>query len=546
MSRPTSSSTPSPQGPHFTDYLRVVYKRRWTAGLAFLVVFASGTISTLKKPQIYEATAKVLIEKEARRSTSINSVLDDQQSWYDDDFYKTQYEILRSRRLAWRAVQALGLVRPAGPAAAPAQGPSWLSGLSAWASGLVGAPPKIAPPAANETTVQSTLIDGFVGGLAVEPVRQTHLVNVSYRSRDPEFAAKAANTIAHEYIQEGLLGRLESSKETSDFLSGQLEEQRRKVEESERALQEYKEKNDAVALDDRATAVVQQYSDVSAKAAQATGDRIDKQAKYDRFVTLQKSGDRDSLLGAIGADPTILTMQTELRKAEAERDQVQGPGVPARVSGAQDRDRERQCRPGEARRAGRPRGRRRPQRVHAGAAARARLHRAAQSEEVRTDAAEQQERRVQGAVARGPECAAGVRHAAPDREPDRDGRRLQGKQHPDRRRRGSAEMADPAEHVARSHGVVPGRLPAGDRPGVRLRVPGQPDQDAGRSEDAPRPSVPRAGARRSGQGRGADPAAGWQRARELQRGAPRDSHVGDLLVGRRGIAVDRDHEHGAA
>ena len=323
MPRPSSSSYSS-QGLHFTDYLRVIYKRRWTAGLAFLVVFAAGAINTLKKPQIYEATTKILIEKEARRSTTINSVLDDQQNWYDDDFYKTQYEILRSRRLAWRAVQALGLDKTAG-AAAPAQTAS-AGGVTGWLSRLVGAPKKIAPPTPNETSMQSGLIDGFSGGLSIEPVRQTHLVTVSYRSGDPEFAAKAANTLAKEYIQGGLLARLESSKETSDFLTGQLEEQRKKVEAGERALQEYKEKNDAVALDDRATAVVQQYSDVSAKAAQATGDRIDKQAKYDRLVTLQKSGNREALLGVVGSDPTVLTLQTELRKAEAERDQYRAQG----------------------------------------------------------------------------------------------------------------------------------------------------------------------------------------------------------------------------
>jgi len=89
---------------HFSDYLRLLHKRRWTAGLAFLVVFVYGAVSTLKKTPIYEATAQVLIEKDAKRPTSLNTVLDENQSYYDDDFYPTQFKILQSRRLAWRAI----------------------------------------------------------------------------------------------------------------------------------------------------------------------------------------------------------------------------------------------------------------------------------------------------------------------------------------------------------------------------------------------------------------------------------------------------------
>src|SRR5688572_29143874 len=108
--RPGSrSSTQAQNQLHLGDYLRVLYRRRWTAGLALLVVFVYGAFNTLKKTPIYEATAQILIEKEARRATSLNSVLEQGGSYYDEDFYQTQYRVLQSRALAWRAVQTLGL-----------------------------------------------------------------------------------------------------------------------------------------------------------------------------------------------------------------------------------------------------------------------------------------------------------------------------------------------------------------------------------------------------------------------------------------------------
>src|SRR4029450_8744875 len=82
------------------DYLRVIYRRRWTALLALLVVFVYGAFSTLRTTPIYEATTQILIEKEARRATSLDSVLQQNSAYYDEDFYQTQYRVLQSRALA--------------------------------------------------------------------------------------------------------------------------------------------------------------------------------------------------------------------------------------------------------------------------------------------------------------------------------------------------------------------------------------------------------------------------------------------------------------
>src|SRR5215469_2320059 len=106
----THSTAPrSPHGAtrHLTDYIRILHKRRWIALPAFLIVFVSGVVSSLSTMPVYEATAQLMIEKEARRATSITGVLDDQNAWMDDDFYPTQYKILQSRALALRTADSL-------------------------------------------------------------------------------------------------------------------------------------------------------------------------------------------------------------------------------------------------------------------------------------------------------------------------------------------------------------------------------------------------------------------------------------------------------
>ena len=68
---------PSSQAFHPTHYLRVFYKRRWIAIPGFLLVFLSGAIDSVRTVPIYQATTQLMIEKSARRATSINTVLEE-------------------------------------------------------------------------------------------------------------------------------------------------------------------------------------------------------------------------------------------------------------------------------------------------------------------------------------------------------------------------------------------------------------------------------------------------------------------------------------
>lgn len=320
----TPGSYSAPQVHHLSDYIRVLSKRRWIAGLAFLAVFAYGAVSTLKTTPIYEATAQLLIEKEARRATSLDSVLDDRQSYYDDDFYPTQFKILQSRRLAWRALTSLGLnVRPEAPAAPPAQPGESTTGIVGtainWASNLIGAPKRIDPPPADETTAQSAQIGTFLGGLSIVPVRYTRLVEIRYRSPDPVMAERAANAVVDSYKQQSLDSRLLASREANDYLSQQLEEQRKKVEVSETALQQYKEAHNAVALDEKENTVITKLADLSARVTRASSERMEKELSYKSIEALQ--GDREKLEGfsAIVSNVNIQSLKTKLRELQQER-----------------------------------------------------------------------------------------------------------------------------------------------------------------------------------------------------------------------------------
>src|SRR5438132_9934804 len=118
---PISAATPNGRGPtygygsnvigdgevHLLDYVKVLYKRRWTAITAFLVVFLSVTIYTFTATPIYEAKVQILIEKENTNVVTFKEAFE--QNQIADDYYQTQYKILQSRALARRTIDTLKL-----------------------------------------------------------------------------------------------------------------------------------------------------------------------------------------------------------------------------------------------------------------------------------------------------------------------------------------------------------------------------------------------------------------------------------------------------
>src|SRR6188474_3684170 len=88
-------------------YLQILYRRRYIAVSAFLMVFLGVTLYTITATRRYEATSRLLIERDRPNVVSFQEVLD--QGAQTDDYYETQYAILRGRGLARRTIDSLKL-----------------------------------------------------------------------------------------------------------------------------------------------------------------------------------------------------------------------------------------------------------------------------------------------------------------------------------------------------------------------------------------------------------------------------------------------------
>jgi len=314
---------------HLLDYVRTLYKRRWTAVTAFLVVVLGVTIHTYTVTPIYEATVKLLIESDAPNFISFQQVIEEGQT--QADFYQTQYNILRSRSLARQTLEAQQLWdHPefgGGESEESFSVSRAISGAVAAAATsvgrLFGATESRVPGTAEDTEslAQSSAIDTFSSRLRVSPVRSSRIVNITFRSAHPRLATDVIDSLARAYIDQNLAFKFSQSAEASDWLAERLAERRQYVEESEVALQRYREDNDAVSLDERQDIVVQKLAALNAAVTLARTERIEKEAAYNQLRAVQNDHDALETFPAILSNVFIQQQKGEL--ATLQRQQAQ-------------------------------------------------------------------------------------------------------------------------------------------------------------------------------------------------------------------------------
>jgi len=313
-------AVPEPAEVHLTDYLKVLSRRRWPALTAFLAVMVAVVVFTFTATPIYRARVQLLIENENPNVVSFKEVIEQEKT--TNDYYQTQYRMLQSRSLARRVLDRLNVWSVFTPPVEKSGGlRQTVATAVAPVTSMFQSSRAVEPPAADETKQQSSALDGFLANLTVSPVRNSRLVELEYASPNAELAASVANGIAHAYIEQNLEFKFTSSKEASDWLGQRLGEQRKKVEDSESALQQYRERNDAVSLEERQNIVVQKLADLSTAVTRAKTERLQKEAAYNQIRSVEGSRAALDTIPAILSNQFVQQQKTQL--AELQRQQAQ-------------------------------------------------------------------------------------------------------------------------------------------------------------------------------------------------------------------------------
>ena len=312
---PTQSFSPDADV-HILDRLAVLYRYRRIAVTVFVLTTAVMMIQGYTNIQMFQARAQLLIEDE--RSTAVPGLSNSENTFYEDPepYYNTQFRILKGRDLTRRVIKRLKLETVPefnGTAAPPSTPVTMVRDLEGRVMNLIrpAQAPPTETPKVDETPDESALVSAFIGRVGVEPIRASRLVDVTFTAVDSTFAAMAVNTLVDEYVEQNLAVKLGASQNMLEWLGGELEKQQKKVRESEQALAEYRDKQNAMSLDDKQNIVGQRLTALNDALIKARTSKVQKEAIYNQVKSISGSTSPDAI-PIIATNPQVQTLKSKM------------------------------------------------------------------------------------------------------------------------------------------------------------------------------------------------------------------------------------------
>ncbi|NWF93115.1 MAG: GumC family protein, partial [Syntrophaceae bacterium] len=268
------------------DYWKVIRKRQWTIIAFFLIVIITTAIGTFTMKPIYRSTTTIQINKENPQIVDFKEIFT--VNTMDMDYYQTQYKILESRSLAKRVVDSLKL----------SQHPEFLpkpeTPFEKWKSNILGpiialfdSSAKVSPEVKDqagknsiEGEKETALINQFLKKLSIEPIRNSRLVKIHFDSNYPELSSQVPNALAKAYIQQNLETRFVATQQAKEWLTGQLEDLKARVERADEALQTFGSQHDIISLEEKENVTIQRLTELNVVLTKAESERMAKEALY--------------------------------------------------------------------------------------------------------------------------------------------------------------------------------------------------------------------------------------------------------------------------
>ncbi len=260
---------------HLRDYLHVLSGRRWILATIFTGVLAAAIISNFMEKPVYTATVTIKIDKGTPNILDFKGAYESSQN--DDDYYQTQYKILKSRNVAARVIRKLDLGRSREFAPKSVQ--------SAFKDGAMLIFPFLLRNGGSQTGGHARdIVKPFLKRVRVNPVPNSQLVNVSFTAHDPALARNAANAIADAYIDYNVESAYDAGRQARNWLEQQIKIMKARLEDSEEALNQYAAGNQMLYIEGKnrikQSLVNYTLGYMAESLDQAVAERIDEEARY--------------------------------------------------------------------------------------------------------------------------------------------------------------------------------------------------------------------------------------------------------------------------
>lgn len=211
-----------PRDALLTRLLGLAARKRWVLVGGVVGGALLGVLLTLVTPRQYTSTVRLQISRESAQVVNVGAISRDV-SVGDQEFYLTQYGLLRARTLAERVARDVAAV----------DDPAFFK--------MFGKSREFVdhPGPAGQAERNGRAGEILLRHVVVAPVRGSSLVDITAKSPSPGLSKKIAETWGRDFIIANLERRTQSSGYATQFLQGRLDQLRDRLESSERRAMEY-------------------------------------------------------------------------------------------------------------------------------------------------------------------------------------------------------------------------------------------------------------------------------------------------------------------
>lgn len=267
------------------EYLLILRKRKFIVFTLLAVIFVITVITTFSTTPVYTSSAEVLVER-----NRASSGLESQYFSYEPEFLETQSAIIESTKVARRVVDSLKLATTYRTffLEKKRETPSFfapiISELKDFVDKIVspliadgqgdknqeGSPvTQLGEPLSDEDKIALMIQKG----LTVKPVKNTKIVQITYSDKSPAIAKLVADAVTKAYMEEMLDMKLTTSRYALEWMTAKAQDERKKLEVSEVAMQNYMRANDLVTVENKLAIFPQKLTEFGSQLSKAQADR---------------------------------------------------------------------------------------------------------------------------------------------------------------------------------------------------------------------------------------------------------------------------------
>src|SRR6202795_2680313 len=253
--------------------------RGWVIVPTVLTAVLSIAAVNLVSPR-YKSEARILVDGRENVFLRPNGERNEERTALDAEAVTSQVQLLLSRDLARDIIKKNKL------AERPEFDPV-LQGLSPVKSLLalfgIGRDPFLLTP-------EERVLDAYFDRFTAYAVDKSRVIVIEFQSRDPELAARVANSIAEGYLvlQQG--ARQEQAKSASQWLSTEIENLRKKVAEAESRVEDFRSKSSLFIGTNNTTLSNQQMGELNTQLNNARALKSDAESKARLIREMLQSG----------------------------------------------------------------------------------------------------------------------------------------------------------------------------------------------------------------------------------------------------------------